>query len=122
MAIEKVEGEGPIPTQWRATVSELVASMVNGDYKSGKVPTAVVPIDQDTVRQVSDYIQDYGCTLINLPEEAWDTSVCIWQASYWELLVDLYTREEGRSDMVLSLKVNDDSATFSFQVYMVYVP
>ena len=122
ITVQKIEEEGPIPTEWRATLSGLVASIVAGDYKSGKVPSGVVPLEDSTIKQISDYINEYGCTIINLPEESWETSVYLWQGSYWGLLVDLYTKEEGRSDLVLSLKVTEASGSYSFEVYLIYVP
>lgn len=122
ITVQKRESEGPIPTEWRATLHELVAVIVTGEYKFGKVPSGVVPLEENTIKQVSDYIDDYGCRLINLPEESWETSVYNWQGACWELLVDLYTVEEGCSDMVLSLKVKESCGSYNFEVSSVYVP
>lgn len=120
--VKKVEKEGPIPTEWRATISELVTSIVTDDYKSGNVPPGIVPLADSVIKQISNYIKDYGCTIINLPDKSWESSVYLWQGSYWELLVDLYTKKEGRSDMVLSMKATEASGFYSFEVQLVYVP
>ena len=59
---------------------------------------------------------------MELPEETWDSSVCIWMGVRWDALIDLWTSSEGRSDLVLSLRVSEDGSGFKFDVYMVYVP
>ena len=40
----------------------------------------------------------------------------------WDVLVDLWSSSEGRSDLVLSLHVSETNNGFEFSVYMVYVP
>ena len=45
-----------------------------------------------------------------------------WMGTHWEVLVDLWTKEEGRSDLVLHVKVVEDGASPRFTVHLVYVP
>ena len=42
--------------------------------------------------------------------------------NYWNVLVDLWTEEEGPSDLVLELRVTDHADGDRFDIYMVYVP
>jgi len=41
---------------------------------------------------------------------------------YWDALVDLFTEEEGRSDLVLSLHVREGGGEYLFEVMSVHVP
>jgi hypothetical protein len=41
---------------------------------------------------------------------------------HWEVIVDLWTKEEGQSDLVLSLMVTEAGAGHRFKVHLVYVP
>jgi len=79
-------------------------------------------VSSETAEHIEKYIQHYGEELVELPEEAWDSSVCIWMGVRWDALIDLWTSSEGRSDLVLSLRVSEDGGGFKFDVYMVYVP
>lgn len=82
----------------------------------------VVSVSPEKAEQIEAYIQDYGADLIELPEDAWASSVCIWMGSRWDALIDLWTLSEGRSDLVLSLQVSEAGGGFEYNVYMVYVP
>jgi hypothetical protein len=42
--------------------------------------------------------------------------------SYWDVLVDLYTAEEGSSDLVLAVRVFELGADFEFEVESIHVP
>lgn len=46
----------------------------------------------------------------------------LWIGNHWEMLVDLRTLEEGRSDLVLHVKVYEEGPQFRYAVYLVYVP
>jgi hypothetical protein len=41
---------------------------------------------------------------------------------HWNVLIDLFTIEEGASDLVLEVKVREDGAGYSFEIHSVYVP
>jgi hypothetical protein len=114
--------EQAIPTAWRHPIREIVKAFVDHDYclKAGVLNVEV--ISQATAKQIKDYIEDYGELLVQLPDAAWETSVCVWWESHWNVLVDLWTQSEGRSDLVLSARVIDTEQNFSIRVVMVYVP
>jgi hypothetical protein len=101
---------------------EIVRAFVKRDYRLSVGVPEVVPVTNDTVAQIAKYIENYGETLVELPDETWESSVCIWLGDRWDALVDLWTRAEGRSDLVLSARIFESDMGFQFQIYMVYVP
>ncbi|MDB5709227.1 MAG: hypothetical protein JWL96_1297 [Sphingomonas bacterium] len=115
------EHEHPVPSEWRPKLRDIAGAFKDGNYGLRGLAD-VDPLDGHKATQIARYIEDYGCTLISLSDESWDTSVCQWQLDYWEVLVDLFTVEEGRSDLVLHVHVFEDTGRFLFKVHLVYVP
>ncbi|MEO6217826.1 MAG: hypothetical protein ABIO86_17490, partial [Sphingomonas sp.] len=115
------EQEHPVPSEWRSKLRDIAGALENGNY-SLRGLADVDPLDEATAAGIARNIDDYGCTLSPLPDDSWDTSVCQWQLDYWEVLVDLFTVEEGRSDLVLDVKVFEEAGGFLFKVHFVYVP
>ena len=78
----------------------------------------------DTVReQCLSAVDNYGnVDLVPLPQETWKTSVAAWQGDHWLCLIDLWTEQEGRSDLVLEAEVREQEPGVRFTVNMVYVP
>lgn len=68
------------------------------------------------------YIADYGATLVELPDDSWRTSVAQWHRTHWEFLADLWTAEEGRSDLVLSGRAFETEGGYRFELHLIYVP
>ena len=97
---------------------------MRADYELRARIPRVVPLQEGVASQIEGYIRDYGEKLAPLSDETWGTSVCQWMEGYWDVLIDLNTEAEGRSDMVLSVRVREGEATdsFSIQVNAVYVP
>jgi hypothetical protein len=114
--------ERPIPTVWRPVFKEIVNAFVAHDYGLSAGVPEVEAVSLATATHIRNYIQNYGATLLELPEEAWESSVCIWMGNHWDALVDLWTQAEGRSDLVLSARVMEAGSGFAFKVHMVYVP
>jgi len=102
--------------------AEIVNAFADHDYELNRGVSGVDAISTKTAAQVENYIREYRATLVALPEEAWNSSVCIWAGSHWDVLVDLWTPEEEPSDLVLGARVVEAKSGFSFQVQMVYVP
>ena len=101
---------------------EVVRCFVAGDYGlTGGVP-GVEPVSKATAEHIRRYLADYAATLVELPEDTWETSVAQWMETHWDVLVDLWTAEEGRSDLVLGGMVVETSAGPRLTVHMVYVP
>ena len=122
LATKDAESELPIPTAWRPVICRVVNAFVRHDYQLNAVVTGVAPVSAKTAEHIRSYIQDYGAELVDLPEETWDSSVCMWQGNRWDALIDLWSLSEGRSDLVLSLQVSEAQGGFEFTIYMVYVP
>jgi hypothetical protein len=114
--------ERPIPTAWRPVLREIISAFVAGDYQLTAGVSCVEPVSIELAKHIQDYIEDYGASLIELPEETWHSSVCIWMDGYWDALVDLWTEAEGRSDLVMAVRVSDVKPGFAFTIQMVYVP
>ena len=120
----KDEVETPVPHVWRDTLAAIVHSLVRGDVRIGEGIEDVDPLSEDVSNQCRENVADYGsATLIRLPEVAWDTSDRVSRLNHWGCLVDLWTAEEGRSDLVLQVAVSEDEGTaFRFRPYFVYAP
>jgi len=118
----KDDEQRAVPTAWRPTISAIVSRLVQRDYELSAAVPGVEPVTADTAAQIAGYIRDYGEELIELPDSTWDTSVCMWAESRWDVFVDLWTRGEGRSDLVLHLNVRESAGEVRFEVHLVYVP
>jgi hypothetical protein len=99
-----------------------VSAFVRHDYCLSAGVAGVLPVSAETAEHIASYIRDYGETLVELPEDTWKSSSCIWMGESWDVLVDLWTQGEGRSDLVLSVQVKEAGSDFAVEVYMVYVP
>lgn len=82
----------------------------------------VNPVSHKTAEQIQEYIEDYGEELIDLSEETWDTSVYISYGDYWNVLIDLFTKNEGLSDLVLNAEVREIDNNYVVDINLVYVP
>ena len=75
----------------------------------------------DAAKQIED-VAEYGETLVELPHDTWTTSVAQWLGTRWDVLVDLWTEGEGRSDLVLHARVFEANGGYRYEVHLVYVP
>jgi hypothetical protein len=116
------ENQTPIPSAWRGTFRLIVEAFKEGDFKLERGVIGVRNISSEDASRIEKNIERYGTTLTSLPEETWGTSVCQWMRSYWDVLIDLYTVEEGASDLVLAVRVYEEGKTYIFEVQSVYVP
>jgi hypothetical protein len=116
------EEELPIPHLWRPTFKAIVNAFVQKDYKLNSKINNVNPVLENTATQIKEYIEDYEDVLIELPDETWNTSVYIYYGNCWNVLIDLYTEEEGLSDLVLNAEVRENNTEYLFDIRMVYVP
>ena len=121
-AIKDSEAEGPIPSAWRPMLASIVEAFARHDYRLANGISGVAPVSDEAAAQIREYIEDYGATLITLPQESWNTSVCIWMGDHWDALIDLWTEEEGPSDLVLQGQVTEIGGEYRVTVGMVYVP
>lgn len=115
-------GQQPVPSVWRNTLTEIVEAFKEGDFALARGIAGVRPISADDAEGIAGNIQDYGAQLASLPEETWRTSVCQWLGKHWDVMVDLFTEEEGASDLILHVRVYEEGSAYTFEVHLVYVP
>jgi hypothetical protein len=116
------EAAHPVATAWREPFRDVVKAFKQGDYALATNVPMVIPVPSATANQIKAYVLDYGETLADLPEETWGTSVAQWMGTHWDVLVDLWTVESGRSDMVMSARVFEVGTSFRIEIELVYVP
>lgn len=115
--------EFPVPEVWRPTLRAIVDSLVRRDAVLGAGLPVVDPVSADVTQLCLRAVDDYDdVTLIPLPDEAWDASVARWAGDRWRCLVDLWTEQEGRSDLVLDVDGLECKPGHHFRVHLVYVP
>ncbi|MFN3201095.1 MAG: hypothetical protein ACE366_22030 [Bradymonadia bacterium] len=120
--VKDEDQEQPVASGWRPVFEAIVRAFVSGDYSLRRRVPCVDVIDEYTADHIESYIAAYGETLVDLPEDTWGTSVSQWMGSYWEVFVDLWTKESGCSDMVLNIRVYERGSTYRFVIHLVYVP
>jgi hypothetical protein len=118
----KDKGEHPIPTIWRSTLEKIVVAFVQGDFTLSSGVPGVAAIPAEDAERIAANITDYGESLAALPAESWETSVAVWMGSFWETLIDLWTVQSGRSDLVLFVRVFEGPGGFRFEVDSLHVP
>jgi hypothetical protein len=122
MPVKDELGQRPIPIAWRHTLREIVECMRSGDFAFEQSIPNVLQLSSRDAERIQGNIDRYGVRLDSLPEAAWETSVCQWMQGYWDVLIDLYTIEEGCSDLTLSIRVSEAGDSFTFEVLSVHVP
>lgn len=121
-ALKDPDNEHPIPTAWRPMLSAVVQRFVQGDYRLARGVVGVEPVTAATAEQIRDCLTEYGATLVELPDDTWRTSLAQWMQTHWQILVDLWTAEEGRSDLVLGGSVIETGEGPRLTIHLVYVP
>ena len=97
-------------------------AFVEKDFVLQRGLTGVEAVSAERASTIAANIDKYGCSLMKLPEAAWQTSVCQWMEGYWDVLIDLYTVEEGESDLALVMRVYEKNESYNFVVQSVHVP
>lgn len=113
--------ERQVPTLWRTTFLKIVEAFRQGDYSLNGIP-GVKPTSLKDAERMRGNVDSYGAHLSNLPDATWETSVCRWMGTHWDILVDLFTEEEGASDLVLFSKVYEKNGSYEFEVDSMHVP
>ena len=121
-AVKDVDDAHPIAGSWRPMLRDVVRSFVAGDYGLETEVLGVEPVSAKTAEHIRSYIADYGATLVDLPPDTWQTSVAQWYGTHWNILVDLWTAQEGRSDLALAGKIVESDSGPRLTIHMVYVP
>jgi hypothetical protein len=99
----------PVPERFRPVIATVVARLADGDYEGIRRDGFVR--DSDDKSDFAMYVREYPAALVPLPQEAWLPDLAFAQplddGSGWYFLVDLWTREEGRSDLTLEGTLHD---------------
>jgi len=112
----------PIPSVWRDTFTEIVEALKKGDYEIINNISGVCTVSTEDASRITRNIEGYGVQLTSLPEETWQTSVCQWMKGYWDVMIDLYSIEEGASDLILSVRVYEKGSSYIYEIQSVHVP
>jgi hypothetical protein len=114
--------ELPVPNEWRGVIVKIVSSLISGVEDFDFYKCHVVSIPEFERARISDAIAEYGDHLVPLTSKAWETSIYQYDEDFWVVLVDLCTRRESSSDLVLFIKVEEFASGYSFTVEDVHVP
>ncbi|MFN9506686.1 MAG: hypothetical protein ACK57J_19380 [Rubrivivax sp.] len=120
--LKATEVEGAVPRDWREVLTAMANAVAGGDLSRLSLDARVATASHELEEHIRESIESYGATLTELPEETWHTSVCSWQGGHWSVLVDLWTIEEGCSDLVMQVRVTENEDRFLFALCLVYVP
>ena len=117
------EFQSPIPSIWRDCIIQMVEAFQDKDFERLNTLSSVQCIDLAYAVEIAKNIDDYGAHLMSLAEESWHTSVCLYMENEsWQAIIDLFTVEEGRSDLILDLFIIKKEDQFIFQINNIYVP
>jgi hypothetical protein len=122
LALKDPNAAHPIASAWRPMIREVVRRFAHGDYSLAQGVRGVESVSSSAAKQICAYITEHGATLVELPDDTWQTSIAQWMGTHWEIVVDLWTAEEGRSDLVLGGDVIETSAGPRLTLRAVYVP
>ena len=119
-----MDASSVIPDRWRPGLSGIVHRLVIGDY-AGLASDGILDFTSDPLdTSIGRWIEEYPATLVELPDEAWLTSECgpaAGEENLWWVIVDLWTAEEGRSDLCMEATVYDDGAGIVIKLHDVSV-
>lgn len=116
--------ESPVPERWRPVLEAIVDRLVIGDYAGLVADGLVSHMDDPTNMSIGRWIEDYPAHLVELPAEAWaysDHGPWVNAPGSWWVTVDLWTAEEGRSDLSMEATVWDDGTSIVAKVDNVHV-
>ena len=114
----------PVRERWRPVLTEIVHRLVVGDYDGLARDGIVAGTDDPRDAGIGLWIEEYPATLVDLPPGAWaysDHGPIEGAAGAWWVIVDLWTAEEGRSDLSMEATVWDDGRTITVKVHAVHV-
>jgi hypothetical protein len=120
--VDYADRELPVPSAWRPTFRKIVQAFSEGDFTLARGIDCVRSISQADAEYFAGSIDTYGATLTSLPDESWQTSIYLHDLGYWVVLVDLFTAEEGRSDLVLFARVFERGDAYEFEITSIHVP
>lgn len=112
----------PVPSVWRETLIKIIEAFKNNDLASINQIEGVQNIELEHLQEIAENITDYGEKLVSLPDETWDSSQAYWMGFCWNIILDLFTEREGRSDLILLIRVFETDGVFEYSIQDIYVP
>ena len=104
------------------TIQRVVDYLIRGDYAAIEGLTSRQRLSGIEIEQA---IAEYGRRLVPLPPNSGPRSVVEIESSdpeQWSVYVDLWTAEEGRSDLTLELTLTDSSRdSYDVQIDNIHV-
>jgi hypothetical protein len=100
-----------VPAQFRPALAAVVERLAAKDYQGLKRDG----IDPHLSADLSLWIRNYGssgATIVPLPDDAWASADAVpitGRRGEWSVIVPLWTREEGRSDLSMEATVTESS-------------
>jgi hypothetical protein len=120
-ALKDEDAAHRVATVWRPTLCDIVRALVAKEYEVRGIPS-VDAVDPRRAERIRKCIAQYGETLVEIPDDTWETSASQWMETHWDVLVDLWTAESGHSDLVLFVRVFEQDNGFRMEVDSVHVP
>ena len=96
------EPSSPVPSHWRPALAAVVDRLVAKDYSGLAADGFIAYTSDPNDGSIGTWIDDYPATLVPLPDDAWEFAErgrCVDDPSVWWVVLDLWTAEEGRSDL-----------------------
>jgi hypothetical protein len=118
----KEDGEFPVPSSWRGVFHDVVEALRKADFNLCSAPECVERLTYADAELISRNIQSYGDSLVELPKETWKSSIYRWMDDKWVVLIDLFTKDEGSSDLVMFANVYESPHGYRFEIESVHVP
>lgn len=114
--------EHPVPKRWRSKFAKIAAAFAEGDFqiRNSRVE-GLEPVDPETADYMAANITAYGDPLTSLNDATWNCSVYRWMGGYWQVLIDLSTKDEPISDLTLHAKVYEADGS-RIKIDSVHVP
>lgn len=120
--VKDEEKAHPVAKARRPTLREIVKAIAERDYGLSRRIATIGMVSNEAAEQMRSYVSNYGETLTELHDDTWNSSIAQWMGTHWELLVDLWTIESGRADLVLSVFVFETGDGFRFEIDSIHVP
>ena len=112
----------PVPSVWRETLIKIIEAFQNNDLASINQIQGVQNIELEHLQEIAENITDYGEKLVSLPDETWNSSQAYWMGFCWDIILDLFSESEGRSDLILSIRIFETDGVFEYSIQDIYVP
>jgi hypothetical protein len=104
------------------TIQRIIDPLIRGDYAAVETLTAGRTL---SANEIEHAIAEYGRRVVPPPPNSAPRSVVETEASNpvrWSVYVDLWTVEEGRSDLTLELTLTESSRdTYDVQIDNIHV-